>query len=151
MSFKLSLWTPCKMPIQSRQPNFYDFAVAQFLLMSVLPCTALLVSLYCTALYMMTWCTDCDKRRDIRWNIAWAQGKSRVRSLRDFPRDLFHRISWLESQYRHFQWQIQHWPSWEINIRRVDSLCCSDSWAIRENITQRIEEYGSVKFQYYNV
>ena len=46
-----------------------------------------------------------DERRDIRWNIAWARGKSRGRSPRDFPRAqaIFHRISRLESQYRHSQ------------------------------------------------
>ena len=27
-----------------------------------------------------------EERRDIRWYIAWARGKSRGRSLRDFPR-----------------------------------------------------------------
>ncbi len=28
----------------------------------------------------------CDERRDIRWNIAWARGKSGGRSPRGFPR-----------------------------------------------------------------
>ena len=27
-------------------------------------------------------------------------------------------------------------PSWKINMGRVDSPYCSDSWAIRENIAQ---------------
>ena len=36
----------------------------------------------------------CDERRGIRWNVAWAQEKSRGRSPRDFPRAqaIFHRI-----------------------------------------------------------
>ena len=47
----------------------------------------------------------CDERRDRRWNISWARGKSWGRSLRDFPRAqaIFHRVSRLESQYRHSQ------------------------------------------------
>ena len=47
----------------------------------------------------------CNKRRGIRWNIAWDQGKSRGRSPRDFPRAqaIFHRIPRLESQYSHSQ------------------------------------------------
>ena len=39
----------------------------------------------------------------------------------------------------------------EINIGKVDSPYCSDSWAIRENIALYIEKYWRVKFQYYNV
>ena len=46
-----------------------------------------------------------DERRDIRWYIAWARGKSRGRSPRNFPRThaIFHRISRLGSEYRHSQ------------------------------------------------
>jgi hypothetical protein len=75
----------------------------------------------------------CEERRDIRWNIAWARGKSQGRSRRDFPRDqsIFHRISRLESQYRHSQLQL--------NIGSVDSPYCSNSWAIRENNALLIE------------
>ena len=45
----------------------------------------------------------CDERRAILWNIAWARGKSRGGSPRDFPRAqaIFNSISRLESQYRH--------------------------------------------------
>ena len=39
----------------------------------------------------------------------------------------------------------------EIYIGRVDSPYCSNSWAIRENITQLIEQYGRVKFQYFQL
>jgi hypothetical protein len=41
---------------------------------------------------------------------------------------IFHRISQLESQYRHSQLQLQYCPSWESNVRRVDSPYCSGSW-----------------------
>ena len=46
-----------------------------------------------------------EERRDIQWNIAWAQGKFWGRSTRDFQRARanFHRRSWLESKYRHYQ------------------------------------------------
>ena len=96
--------------------------------------------LYCLN-YYLTWdilYLYCDERRDIQWNIAWAQGKSRGGSLRDFPRAqaIFHCISQLESKYRHSQLQLLHWPSWEINIGRVASPYYSDSWAIQENIAQ---------------
>ena len=66
-----------------------------------------------------------NERRDIRWNIAWARGKSRGRSLRDFPRAqaIFYRLSWLESKYRHSNFLKvilpvvsflvgQYWKSW---------------------------------------
>ena len=66
-----------------------------------------------------------DERRDKRWNIAWARGKSRERSPRDFPRAqaIFHCISRLESSYRHSQLKRnippvlsflvgQYWKSW---------------------------------------
>ena len=66
-----------------------------------------------------------DERRDIRWNIAWARGKTRGRSLRDFPRAqaIFYRLSWLESKYRHSNFLKvilpvvsflvgQYWKSW---------------------------------------
>ena len=39
----------------------------------------------------------------------------------------------------------------EINIERVDSPYCSDSWAIRKIIAQQIEQYWRVQFQYYKV
>ena len=38
-----------------------------------------------------------------------------------------------------------------LNIERVNYLYCPDSWAIRENISQQIEKYRRVRFQYYNV
>ena len=83
----------------------------------IMHCTALYctvlhcIALYCTALsystqlYWSVLSLYWDERRDIRWNIAWAWGKSRGWSPRDFPRALaiFHRISRLESQYRHSQ------------------------------------------------
>ena len=49
----------------------------------------LLSSFYCI-LYLY-----CEKRRDIQLNIAWARGKSRVKSVRNFLRAeaLFHSIS----------------------------------------------------------
>ena len=34
----------------------------------------------------------------------------------------------------------------EINIGRVDSPYCSDSWSIWENITQYIRQYSRIKF-----
>ena len=51
----------------------------------------------------------CDKRRDMQSNIAWARGKSQGRRSRDFlkAQAIFHCISWLESQYRHSQIQVQ--------------------------------------------
>ena len=65
------------------------------------------------------------ERRDIRWNKAWAQGKSRGRNPRDFPRAqaIFHRLSQLESKYRHSHFLKvilpvlsflvgQYWKSW---------------------------------------
>ena len=41
----------------------------------------------------------CGERKNTRWNIDWARGKS----PRDFLRAqaIFHHISWLKSQYRH--------------------------------------------------
>ena len=47
----------------------------------------------------------CDSSRGIRWNIAWALGKSLGLRPRDFPRAqaIFHRIPRLESQYSHSQ------------------------------------------------
>ena len=56
----------------------------------------------------------CDERRDIRWNIVWARGKSWGQSLKDFPRSqaIFHRISRLKSRYRHSQLKLQLWPTW---------------------------------------
>ena len=43
----------------------------------------------------------CDSSRGIRWNIAWALGKSLGLRPRDFPRAqaIFHRIPLLSSQY----------------------------------------------------
>ena len=65
-----------------------------------------------------------DKRRDIRWNIAWARGESRGRP-RDFQRAqaIIHCISRLQSLYRHSQFLKvilpvlsflvwQYWKSW---------------------------------------
>ena len=70
-------------------------------------------------------CLYYDKRRDIRWNIAWAQGKSGGWRPRDFSKAkaIFHQISQLESWYRHFQFLKiirpalsfpvgQYWKSW---------------------------------------
>ena len=48
--------------------------------------------------------------------------------------------------YRHSQLQTQHWPSWEINIGRVDSPYCSDSWAIREILLSRLSNTGGLNF-----
>ena len=47
-------------------------------------------------------CLYCDSSRDIRWNIAWALGKSLGLCPWDFPwaQDIFHCISLLSSQYR---------------------------------------------------
>ena len=72
----------------------------------------------------------CDERREILWKIALAQRKSRGQSPRDLLRDQAnnHRLSQLESQYRHSQLQLQYCASWESNIGRVDSLYCSGSW-----------------------
>ena len=66
-----------------------------------------------------------DERRDIRWNIAWARGKSQGRSLRNFPRAqaIFHRLFQLESKCRHSHFLKvilpvlsflvgQYWKSW---------------------------------------
>ena len=39
----------------------------------------------------------------------------------------------------------------EINIGRVYSQYCWDSWAMQENIDQLIEQYWRGKFQYYKV
>ena len=72
----------------------------------------------------------CDERRDIRWYISLARGKSQGQIPRDFlsAYAIFHRISWLESQYRHSQLQFQYCPCWESNIERVDSPYFSNSW-----------------------
>ena len=43
----------------------------------------------------------CDERRGIRWNIGWAQGKSRGRSPINFLRA--YRLPWLKSQCSHSQ------------------------------------------------
>ena len=51
----------------------------------------------------------CDERRDIRWNIVWARGKSC--GLR-----LYFIVS----------------PVLSFNIGRVDSLYCYDNWSIEE-------------------
>ena len=68
-----------------------------------------------------------------------------------------------ESQYIYSQLQLQYCPSWESNIERVDPPYCSVSWGyifqytpsragpIRENISQLIEQYWRVKFQYYRM
>ena len=58
--------------------------------------------------------------------------KLRGQNLRDFlgAQAIFDPISRLASQYRHSQLQLQYCPSWESNIRRVDHLYCSGSWAI---------------------
>ena len=49
----------------------------------------------------------CDSSRGIRWNIAWALGKSLGLRPRDFPRAqaIFHRIPLLSSQY---SYKMQH-------------------------------------------
>ena len=51
------------------------------------------------------------KRGDLRWNIAWARGKSQGHARGIFPRAqaIFHCISWRKSQYRPSQLQLQHW------------------------------------------
>ena len=86
-------------------------------------------------------------------------------SPRDFPRAqaIFHCISQQESQYRYSQLQLQYCYSWESNIEIVDYPYCSVSSGyifqytpsragpIRENIAQLIEQYWSVKFQYYRM
>ena len=58
--------------------------------------------------------------RDILWNIAWARGKSRGRSTRDFLRGLaiFHSISWLKSQYR-CSHLANHGPALEVAYAEV--------------------------------
>ena len=70
--------------------------------------------MFLTAQFLQKLNLYCDERRDILWNIAWARGKSQGRSLRDFLRaqTIFHRISRLESQYRHSQLQLQYCLSW---------------------------------------
>ena len=57
----------------------------------------------------------CDSSRGIRWNIAWALGKSLGLRPRDFPRAqaIFHCIPLLSSQYSYslrceFQGEIMH-------------------------------------------
>ena len=82
-------------------------------------------------------------------------------SPREVPRAKakgFHKVSGYISSYIPTQVTIQTFsittPALsflEINIGRVDSPYCSDSWAIRENIAQQIEQYWRGKFQYYNV
>ena len=55
----------------------------------------------------------CDSSRGIRWNIAWALGKSLGLRPRDFPRAqaIFHRMPLLSSQYSynlwHDKWRIE--------------------------------------------
>ena len=63
----------------------------------------------------------CVERRNIRRNIAWAQGKSRGQSTRDFPRAeaIFYRISRLQSQYRPSLLQLQHWISWRSILEKL--------------------------------
>ena len=41
----------------------------------------------------------CGERRDIRWNISWAQGKSRGQSQRDFPRLRLYFITFPDSRH----------------------------------------------------
>ena len=73
----------------------------------------------------------CDSSRGIRWNIAWALGKSLGLRPRDFPRAqaIFHRIPLLSSQYSHSQLPLEvniflHWlcELW-IFSRIVNSRC----------------------------
>ena len=66
---------------------------------------------HCILLYSVILNLFCAKRWDKRWNKAWARGKSRRSKPKGFPKG-FHCISWLESQYRHSQLQLEHWPSW---------------------------------------
>ena len=42
-------------------------------------------------------------------------------SLKDFPgaQCLFHCVSRLKSQYRHFQLQLQHFPSWRSILEKL--------------------------------
>ena len=88
------------------------------------------IILTCTILYL-----QCDERKHIQWNIAWAWRKCRGRSPRNFLRAhaIFHRICWLESHYRHSQLQFRYSSSWESNIGRVDSPYCSASWGYISN------------------
>ena len=78
------------------------------------PCIVLHFSeLYCTLLY----CTVSVLLREEGYTMKYSLSSREIPRAKPegFPRAqaIFHCISWLKSQYRHYQLQLQHWPSWE--------------------------------------
>ena len=90
----------------------------------------------------------CDKRRDIQWNIALAQGKPGGRSPRDFLRAqaMFHRISQHESQYRHSQLQLEHVPSWRSILEELIIHIAPTAEQYRKIFVSRLRNTGKINF-----
>ena len=82
-------------------------------------------------------------------NIAWSQGQC----PRDFPRaqPIFHCISWLESQYRHSQLQLQHCLSWRSILEELILRIAQTAGQYGEILPSRLNNTAEFNFNGYSL